>query len=83
MQLTYYSHITSVIVHLILCTFSASHWSCYIPGCKGYGNLSNSLENYHHNIKDCPYEINSWKIGISRLGGKPNVITTSKLARYY
>jgi len=82
-------HTTSEIVYLILCTFSDTLWSCLIPGCKGYGNASNSLKTNHDNTDDCPYKIDSWKMAIAGRGQMHkrleihNVLTTTTLARYY
>lgn len=35
-------------------------WSCNIAGCNGIGN-SNSSKLNHTSIKDCPYELETWK----------------------
>ncbi|XP_029348416.1 lethal(3)malignant brain tumor-like protein 4 isoform X1 [Acyrthosiphon pisum] len=60
-----------------------THWYCLVPGCKGYGNSSNSLKMNHDKLEDCPYEIDSWKTAIAGLRQMPdrlkihNVLTTT------
>ncbi|CAH1736525.1 unnamed protein product [Aphis gossypii] len=60
-------------------------WNCHILGCKGYGNSSNRLKNDHNELRDCPYEMDSWKTAVAGLGKMPdrlkanNVLITTKL----
>lgn len=40
--------------------YQATLWSCNVKGCSGKGN-SNSSKPNHISVKDCPYELETWK----------------------
>jgi len=75
--------------------FLARHklFNCKIMGCNGKGNAYNNSILEHTNVKDCPYEMDSWKIAVAGLGKLPdrlkseeilpNVTTSTKYLLYY
>lgn len=47
-------------------------------GCNGKGNTNDKYKNDHTFIRDCPYELDSWKLAVAGLGKLPDRIKCDK-----
>lgn len=48
-------------------------------GCNGKGNANDKFKNEHIVIRDCPYELDAWKLAVAGLEKLPDRIKTDNV----
>lgn len=66
---------------MLFILFLAKHtlMDCKVMGCNGKGNTNDSSTFEHTAVKDCPYEMDSWKIAVAGLGKLPDRLKSEKI----